>query len=300
MNEIIECVPNFSEGRDLSIVRRIAASIEQVASARVLDTHTDEDHNRSVITYIVAPERAVEAALMAGRAARDLIDLRRHTGAHPRLGAMDVLPFVPVRGVTIATCARLAHAAGARIADELSVPVYFYGEAALHIERARLEVVRRGGFERRRTNVLNDESLAPDVAVGNQPGLHETAGAFILGARKFLIAFNINLTTNDVRFARHIARKVRASDGGLAAVKALGIYLNKRDCAQVSMNLVDYEQTSIAQAFAAVRREAENLNIGIKESELVGLVPRAAFDEQSAYAKTIRGLSPMMILENHL
>lgn len=300
MNEIIECVPNFSEGRDLSIVRRIAASIEQVASARVLDTHTDEDHNRSVITYIVAPERAVEAALMAGRAARDLIDLRRHTGAHPRLGAMDVLPFVPVRGVTIATCARLAHAAGARIADELSVPVYFYGEAALHIERARLEVVRGGGFERRRTNVLNDESLAPDVAVGNQPGLHETAGAFILGARKFLIAFNINLTTNDVRFARHIARKVRASGGGLAAVKALGIYLNKRDCAQVSMNLVDYEQTSIAQAFAAVRREAENLNIGIKESELVGLVPRAAFDEQAAYAKTIRGLSPMMILENHL
>lgn len=300
MNDIIECVPNFSEGRDLSIVRRIAASIEQVASVRVLDTHTDEDHNRSVITYIVAPERAVEAALNAGRAARDLIDLRVHTGAHPRLGALDVLPFVPVRGVTMETCARLAHAAGKRIAHELGVPVYFYGEAALRSERARLEVVRRGGFERRRTDVLTNANLAPDVAVGNQPELHETAGAFILGARRFLIAFNINLTTNDVRLARHIARKVRASGGGLAAVKALGIRLKKYDCAQVSMNLVDYKQTAIAQAFAAVKREAENLNVRIKESEIVGLVPQAAFDEKADYAKTIRGFSPTMILENHL
>lgn len=298
INEAIECVPNFSEGRDKETIARIVAAIE--LSARVLDIHIDAEHNRSVMTFIAAPESVVEAAVRAARVARDAIDLRVHRGQHPRVGAMDVLPFVPLDGVTMDECVNLAHEAGERIAGEVGVPVYFYGAAARRIERVKLEDVRRGGFERLRDEAIINPLCAPDIEAEGVRGLHQSAGAVLVGARKFLIAYNINLRTLDTEIARRIARTIRTSGGGLPAVKALGLELEEQGCVQVSMNLVDYEQTSIAAAFDAVRSLAEEAGIEIIESEIVGLIPRDALDENAAYFPTIRGFHRGMILENRL
>ncbi|MCP9495234.1 MAG: glutamate formimidoyltransferase [Pyrinomonadaceae bacterium MAG19_C2-C3] len=298
MKEVIECVPNFSEGRDKEIIKRIIAVVESVA--RVLDVHIDRAHNRSVVTFISAPESVVEAAVRAAGVARDVIDLRVHSGAHPRVGAMDVLPFVPLEGVTMDECVRLAHEAGGRIAREVGVPVYFYGAAARKAERVKLEDVRRGGFERLRDEAVSNPNRAPDIKVEGVNGLHKSAGAVLIGARKFLIAYNINLRTRDVEIARCIARSIRTSGGGLAAVKALGLELREHGWVQVSMNLVDYEVTSIARAFDAVRDLADEAGVEIIESEIVGLVPRLALDETADYFPTIKGFHRGMILENKL
>src|SRR5256885_2490357 len=202
---IVECVPNFSEGRRPEVVARLVEVIESVAGAVVLDTHSDADHNRSVITFVAEPEAAVEAAVRAAALAVELIDLREHTGAHPRVGALDVLPFVPVRGVNLADCAQLAHEAGKRIARELAVPIYFYEAAAQRPDRVNLEDVRRKGFEQLRAEIASDPARAPDVGA---PRVHERAGACIVGARPFLVAYNVNLRTDDVTIARRIARAV--------------------------------------------------------------------------------------------
>lgn len=300
MSNIVECVPNFSAGRDQKMVERIVANIETVGTARVLDVHIDEDHNRSVITFIGAPKSVVEAAVRMARVARDAIDLRVHRGVHPRVGALDVLPFVPLANVTMRECVALAHEVGQRIADEVGVPVYFYGAAARRASRMKLEDVRRGGFERLCDEACTNAERAPDIKAKGIEGLHRSAGAVIVGARKFLIAFNVNLRTTDVEIARRIARKIRASGGGLAAVKALGLKLEKLNCTQVSMNLADYEQTSIGQAFDAVRGEAALCGVEILNSEVVGLIPRAAFDETADYISTIAGFHQGMILENRI
>jgi glutamate formiminotransferase len=294
---LVECVPNFSEGRKGEAVERIAQAIESVKGATVLNRHLDTDHNRSVITFVAGPEQVVEAALRGVATAAELIDLREQAGEHPRIGATDVLPFIPVSGVTMDQCIALAHDAGRRIWDELSIPAYFYERAALRPDRFRLENVRGKGFEQLREEIGKNPDRAPDVGA---PKLHESAGAIAIGARPFLIAFNINLRTNDIGIARRIARAVRERDGGLPYVKALGFELASRGLVQVSMNLIDYEQTSIDRAFAAVYREAGRLGVEVAGAEIVGLLPRAALDRSAAYFPLLENFRETLVLETLL
>jgi glutamate formiminotransferase len=297
IRNLVECVPNFSEGRKVETVARIAEAITSVPGVTVLNRHIDPDHHRSVITFVAVPELIVEAALRAVARAAELIDLTKHKGEHPRIGATDVLPFVPVSGVTIDVCIALAHAAGRRIWEELSIPVYFYERAALRSDRVRLENVRGQGFEHLRTEIVTNPDRAPDVG---DKRIHPTAGAIAVGARPFLIAFNVTLQTNDLRIARTIARAVRERDGGLPFVKALGFELESRGVVQVSMNLIDYEQTTIAQAFAAVQREAARKGIVVAGAEIVGLLPRASLDRKAAYFPLLENFSESLVLENLL
>ena len=297
IRNLVECVPNFSEGRKVETVTRIAQAIESVPGVTVLNRHIDPDHNRSVITFVAAPEFIVEASLRAVARAAELIDLTKHQGVHPRIGATDVLPFVPVSGVTIDDCVVLAHAAGRRISQELSIPVYFYERAALRPDRVRLENVRGKGFEHLREEIAGEPDRAADLGAKK---VHPTAGAIAVGARPFLIAFNVNLRTNDIAIARTIARAVRERDGGLPFVKALGFELQSRGVVQVSMNLIDYEQTSIAQAFTAVQRAAERRRVEVAGAEIVGLLPRAALDRKAAYFPLLENFRETLVLENLL
>jgi glutamate formiminotransferase/glutamate formiminotransferase/formiminotetrahydrofolate cyclodeaminase len=294
---LVECVPNFSEGRKAETVDQLVREIESVASAIVLDRHLDPDHNRSVITFVADPGVVVEAALRAVALASKLIDLRQQEGQHPRLGATDVLPFVPFRGVNMDECIALAHEAGERIWRELSIPVYFYERAALRPDRVRLEQVRGKGFEQLRHEIAGNPDSAPDVGSRR---LHETAGAIAVGARPFLIAFNVNLRTSDLSIARAVARKVRERDGGLPFVKALGFELRSRGLVQVSMNLIDYGKTGIGEAYEAVRNEAKRHGVEIAGAEIVGLVPRAALDENAPYFSRLENYSETVVLENRL
>jgi len=294
MAKLVECVPNFSEGRKLETVERIAAAIRAVDSACILDTHIDADHNRSVITFVASPERVVEAALRAVATASELIDMRAHRGEHPRLGATDVLPFVPIQGVTLADCAALAHAAGERIARELEIPVFFYESAALRPDRVYLEDVRRGALELLREQIATHPDRAPDLGLLR---VHETAGAIAVGARPFLIAFNVVLRSNDVTIAKRISGLVRARNGGLPFVKALGFTLSTRGLVQVSMNLVNYKITGMMEAYEAVCREAERYGVDIVSAEIVGLVPRDALDRTAPYFPKLENFSEKKILE---
>ena len=296
-NRLVECVPNFSEGRKAETIEHIAQAIESVNGATVLNRHLDADHNRSVITFVAGPDQVIEAALRGVATAAELIDLREHAGEHPRIGATDVLPFIPVSGVTMEQCIALAHDAGRRVWDELSIPVYFYERAALRPDRCRLENIRGKGFEQLREEIVQNSDRAPDVGARK---LHQSAGAIAIGARPFLIAFNIDLRTNDIGIARRIAHAVRERDGGLPFVKALGFELPSRGLVQVSMNLVNYEQTSISQAFAAVHREARRLGVEIAGAELVGLLPRAALDRSAAYFPLLENFSETLVLETLL
>lgn len=296
-NALVECVPNFSEGRKPETVARLVEAIQGIETACVLDTHIDPDHNRSVITFVASAGRIVDAALTAVATASQLIDMRTHQGVHPRLGATDVLPFVPIRSVTLDDCAALAHQAGQRIADELSIPVFFYERAALKPERVNLEDVRRGALELLREQIAVDPTRAPDRG---PLVVHDTAGAIAVGARPFLIAFNANLGTRDVTVARKIARTVRARHGGLPFVKALGFELSSRGLVQVSMNIVNYEVTGMTQAYEAVRVEAERAGTEIVSTEIVGLVPEKALDRSAGYFEKLENFSEHKILENRL
>jgi glutamate formiminotransferase len=297
MTRLVECVPNFSEGRNPETVRLIADAIAAVESACVLDTHIDPDHNRSVITFVATPEKVVRAAVNAVRRASQLIDISTHQGEHPRIGATDVLPFVPVRGVTMDDCVALAHQAGKSIAHELGIPVYYYEQAALRPDRVNLEDVRRGALELLREQITTNPERAPDVGL---PQVHETAGAIAVGARRFLIAFNVILRSTDTAIARQIARKIRARNGGLPFVKALGFRLHTRALVQVSMNLVNYEVTGMTEAYEAVRREADVLGVEIQGAEIVGLVPRDALDRDAAYFSKLEDFSDAKILEHQI
>lgn len=298
MTALVECVPNFSEGRKAETVERLARSIEEVAGAVVLDLHLDADHNRSVITFVAEADVVVEAALRVVGLAAQLIDLRGHVGVHPRVGATDVLPFVPVRGVTMEDCVKLAHAAGDRIWRELGIPVYFYERAARRAERANLEDVRRKGFEELRDEIADKaRGRVPDIG---EARVHESAGAIVVGARQFLVAYNVNLQTDDIQIARKIARAVRGRDGGLRYLKALGFKLESRGIVQVSMNLIDYEKTQLHQAFEAVRREAERYGVSVVGSEIVGLVPQAALDRSAEYFLQLENFASGLVLENRV
>lgn len=285
---LIEAVPNFSEGRDIRIVDEIASAAATVPGVSLLDRTSDADHNRSVLTFAGDPEGILEAAVRTVGAAASRIDLTRQRGVHPRLGACDVLPFVPVAGITLQECAGLAHRAGAEIWNRYRVPVFFYEAAALTPSRRLLEDIRRGEFE--------GSGLRPDIG----DWLHPTAGATVVGARKFLIAYNINLDTPDVTIAKAIARKIRASSGGFPHVKALGLYLASRNQAQVSMNLTDFEITPIHIVFEAVRREAETLGARIYGSELIGLIPQRALEMSRGVDLQWENLTEQSILENRL
>jgi glutamate formiminotransferase len=285
MEPLMEAVPNFSEGRDTSVIDFIAGSASDHPGAYLLDRTSDPDHHRSVLTIAGSPEAVLAATVeMVGRASRR-IDLRAHRGAHPRMGACDVLPFVPIREIALTECAALAHRAGEEIFRRFGVPIYFYEAAARVPTRVRLEDVRRGGFE--------SPSGPPDIG----STLHPTAGATIVGARKFLIAYNINLASRDVEAAKEIARKIRASSGGLPFVKALGLYLETRKQAQISMNLTDFDVTSIDAVWKAVSVESVARGIDIASSELIGLIPRRALPKVDVRWENF---TPDKILENRL
>jgi glutamate formiminotransferase len=277
-------VPNFSEGRDSACVAALESSIAAVPGAIVLDRTSDTDHNRSVITFAGRPEPVLEAAVRVAARAAELIDLTRHQGVHPRLGSLDVLPFVPLHGATLADCAELAHRAGERIWNELRIPVYFYEAAAKRPECRKLEDARRG-------------TLPPDLG---GPALHPTAGAIIVGARKVLIAFNINLATSDIAVAKDIARSIRASSGGLPGVKALGLPLASRGLVQVSMNLTDFEQTSVHTVFDTVRLLAAARGVEVADSELIGLLPRQVVETAFAHFVKLPSFDSTRVIENRL
>ena len=294
---LVECIPNFSEGRRPETVRAIANAIASVKPACVLDAHIDPDHNRSVITFAAPPEKIVEAAVTAVKRAAELIDMRTHQGEHPRLGATDVLPFVPLDGVSIDDCVRIAHEAGAIIARDLSIPVYYYERAAMRLERVNLEDVRRGALELLREQITINPDRTPDAGLAR---VHESAGAIAVGARPFLIAFNVILRSSDIAIARQIARTIRARSGGLSYLKALGFRLQTRGLVQVSMNLINYEVTGMAAAYDAVQREADLLGVEIESAEIVGLIPRNALDRNAAYFNKLENFSESKILEHRI
>jgi len=294
---LVECIPNFSEGRRSETVRSIADAIAASENACVLDTHIDPDHNRSVITFVAPPGEIVEAAVSAVRRASELIDMRTHSGEHPRLGATDVLPFVPLDGVSMDECVRIAHEAGTIIARDLSIPVYYYERAALRPERINLEDVRRGALELLREQITTNPERAPDAGLAQ---VHESAGAIAVGARPFLIAFNVILRSSDITIARQIARAIRARNGGLPFVKALGFQLQTRGLVQVSMNLINYEVTGMTAAYDAVQREADRIGVEIESAEIVGLVPQNALDRNAAYFNKLENFSESKILEHQI
>lgn len=294
---LIECVPNFSEGRDLARAAQIERAISAVAGVDVLHRTSDPDHNRTVITFVGNASGVIEASVRAAQKAAELIDLNHHRGVHPRVGALDVLPFVPLREATMADCVDIARDAAARIWSELGIPVFFYQAAANRSDRVQLEDVRRGQFEGLREAVLVDESRRPDVG---GPALHPTAGAVIAGARKLLVAWNINLQTTDLEFAKSIARRIRTSSGGFPAVKALGLPLASQGMVQVSMNLTDFECTPVHAVYAEVCRLARAHGVEVASSELIGLIPRAALEAAAAGLLKLSDFHSRRVLENCL
>jgi len=292
---LVECVPNFSEGTDARRVEAIVAAM-RVEGVRLLDWSMDADHNRSVVSIAGEPSAVVEAAVRGAGKAAELIDLTRQQGVHPRIGAADVIPFVPISGIKLEQCALLARQAGLEIWRRFSVPVFFYEAAAARPDRANLEEVRRGQFEGLKDAVRNDSARRPDLG---GPGLHPTAGACAVGARKFLVAYNIYLDSTDVSIARAIAKEIRAASGGLKGVKALGVLAHGR--AQLSMNITDYEVTPISQVFRTVTSLAQRHKVGLAEGEVIGLVPEAACERNTDWMRLLTGFDPMTkILERRL
>jgi glutamate formiminotransferase/formiminotetrahydrofolate cyclodeaminase len=297
MRRIVECVPNFSEGRDVSKIAAIIAAMREVPGVAILDRESDADHNRMVVTLAGEPNAVAEAALRGVGKAQELIDLTQHRGAHPRIGATDVIPFIPIEGVEIEDCVALAKRVGHEIWDRYQIPVYFYEAAAQRPDRTNLENIRKGQFEGLRDDIQSNPDRAPDVG---EPHLHPTAGATVVGARKFLIAYNVNLDTPDLKIANKIARAIRFSTGGLRYVKSMGVELKSRGLAQVSINLTDFEQTPMHRVFEMVRREAERHGARIVGSEIVGLVPKKALEMAADFFLQLEGFKPEMVFENRL
>jgi len=293
-NTIVECVPNFSEGRDAAKVDAIVEAMK-LPGVVLLDREMDADHNRSVITIAGEREAVEEAAICGVGKAAELIDLNHHSGAHPRLGAADVVPFIPISGVTLDDCAAMARRVGAEIWKRFGVPVYLYEAAATRPERTNLENVRRGLFEGIRDEIATNPARLPDFG---EARLHSTAGATIVGARKFLIAYNIFLNTTDIEVAKKIAKAVRFSSGGLRYVKGAGFLV--RGQAQVSMNLTDFEQTPIHRVFEFVRREAARYGVVPVSSEIIGLIPKLALEQAAEWFLQIENFDSSLILENRL
>lgn len=294
MIPIVECVPNFSEGRRPEVVDQIVATMAEVAGVRVLNVQSDPDHNRSVVTLIGPPESMVEAAFRGIARAAALIDMNRHQGAHPRIGATDVVPFVPLRGVTMSDCVALARRLGERVGSELGIPVYLYEAAATRPDRRDLAEIRRGEYERLKEEIATHPDRFPDFG----PAVMGPAGATVIGARPPLIAFNVYLNSSDLSVARAIAKAVRHSSGGLRFVKAIGLLVGGQ--AQVSMNLTDYQQTPIHRVMELIRTEAAHHGLSVTRSEIVGLVPLEALVQAAQFYLQLPDCSPDQILENWL
>jgi len=297
IEQLVECVPNFSEGRNAQTVRALVAAVRGVNGTFVLDEEMDHDHHRAVLTFVGHPEAVAEAAFQAVRVASDLIDLRVHEGGHPRVGATDVVPFVPIRGVTMEHCVELARRVGSRIGSELGIPVFLYERAASRPERVSLEAIRRGGLQGLAMRMESDPAWSPDFGPRK---LHPTAGATIVGARPPLIAFNVNLQSQDLSLAKAIAKTVRFSGGGLPYVKAIGVELPSRGLVQVSMNLTNFEETPLHVAYEAARREAEQRGVRVCSSELIGLVPQRALIMASEFFLKLERFDPTQVLETRL
>ncbi|MBE0408399.1 MAG: glutamate formimidoyltransferase [Anaerolineales bacterium] len=293
-NPLVECVPNFSEARRPEVIEDILGAITSVPGVIVLDRHSDFDHNRTVITFVGAPENIEEATFRAISTAAELIDLDKHSGEHPRIGATDVVPFVPISDITMEECVQMAQRLGRRVGEELNIPVYLYEQAATRPDRQNLENIRRGQYELLKEEIETNPERAPDFG----PARIGTAGATVIGARPFLIAFNVYLSTDDVQIAKNIAKAVRHSSGGLRYVKGLGLLVEGR--AQVSMNLTDYRKTPIARVVEMIRREATRYGVAVHHSELVGLIPQEALVDAAVWYLQLDQFDPGQVLEQKL
>ncbi|MGB9813042.1 MAG: glutamate formimidoyltransferase [Thermovenabulum sp.] len=297
MTKIVECIPNFSEGRRKEIIEKIAEEIKKVPKVKLLDYSSDQNHNRSVFTFMGEPEAVKEAAFLSAKKAVELIDMTKHKGEHPRMGAVDVIPFVPVKNVTMEECVILSKDLGKRIAEELSVPVFLYEASATRPERKNLAEIRKGEFEGM-PQKLKDPAWMPDFG---KPEIHPTAGVVAVGARMPLIAYNVNLNTSDINIAKNIAKVIRESSGGLKNVKAIGVMLEDRQIAQVSMNLTNYEQTAIYRVFELIKIEAKRYGVEIIGSEIVGITPMKALIDTAKYYLRLENFNEeKQILENYL
>ena len=297
MAKIVECVPNFSEGRRKNVVDAIAAEAKGVSGVAVLGCEMDGDHNRSVLTLAGPPEAVAEAAFRCVRKARDLIDMRQHAGAHPRMGATDVVPFVPLGDSTMQECVSLSRRVAQRIATELDIPVYLYSESARKPERKKLANIREGQFEGIRDSIGKDPARAPDYG---KPAVHPSAGITAVGARFFLIAYNVNLQTTDLALAKSIAKEVREKDGGFPGVQAMGLDLPDKGKVQVSMNLLDFRKTGMRAVYRRVAGRAREKGVRVAESEIVGLVPRAAIQQVVVQALKLDAPLPKQVVEDNL
>ena len=292
--QLIECVPNFSEGRRPEVVDAVANAVSRVPGVILLDRSSDADHNRTVLTLVGAPDGLKEAVLALYAEVAKHVDLTQHTGEHPRMGAVDVVPFIPVRNATMADCVALSEEIGAAVAERFDLPVFLYAEAAKRPERKLLSTIRKGEFEGLSAK-MQDPLWAPDFGP-SQP--HPRLGASVFGARAFLIAYNIQLGTSDLAIANAISKAVRASSGGLMNVQAMGVHLADRNVAQVSMNLLNYEKTPIYRVQELVKAEAARFGVAVTGSEVIGLVPQAALLDAAAYYLQIENWSPALVLEN--
>lgn len=296
MSQLLECVPNFSEGRDQDTIDTIAGALRK-PGVTLLDVQSDSDHNRSVFTLIGEAGPLIDAVFDAVKVAVERIDLRQHTGAHPRLGAADVVPFIPLMETPMEAAVSASRDLGQRVAQELALPVYFYEESATSPERQNLEKIRGKGFEELREAVLTDPSRKPDLGAAE---LHQSAGAVVIGARRPLIAYNIYLDTQKIAVARAIAKTIRHSTGGLRYVKALGFDIPERSCVQVSMNLTNHTRTAMHTVFEMVRDEASSYGVSISQSEVVGMVPAAALFDAARHYLRMHELSGDQVLEMRL
>jgi len=291
---LVECIPNYSEGRRLEIVDQIVTAILSVPNVQILDRHSDTDHNRTVLTLLGEPEPINEAVFRSIAKAAELIDMNEHQGEHPRIGATDVVPFVPIREIGMADCVELARQLGNRVGAELGIPVYLYEEAAATPDRVNLENIRKGQYEGLKDEIGVDPARKPDYG----PAELGKAGAVVIGAREALIAFNVYLTTEDQSIAKKIAKTIRFSSGGLRFVKAMGVLVDGR--AQVSMNLTNYRKTPIALVVETIRREAERFGVAIHHSELVGLIPQEALVDSAVWYMQLGQFEAKQVLENRI
>ncbi len=294
--KILECVPNFSEGRRPEVIEAIVKPFRERKGCALLDYRADKDHNRMVVSLVGAPGPIQEALLGASKVAISHIDMERHQGGHPRVGAVDVIPFVPLRDMTMEECVELARGFGRRYHEDTGVPVYFYEEAAVRPERKGLEVIRKGQYEVLKVEIANPERH-PDIG---EPKLHPSAGATVIGARKALIAFNVNLGTTDVTVAKEIAKAVRSSSGGFWHVKGIGVALESRGLTQVSMNIVDYERNALYRVLELIRMEARKWGVPVVETEIYGMIPAAALLDSVSYYMQITSFDPDQVIELRL
>jgi glutamate formiminotransferase len=297
MAKLVECIPNFSEGRRPEVIEAIGAVIKAVPGVILLDHSADQSHNRSVFTFIGTPEGVQQAVLAAAKIAAELIDLTKHQGEHPRMGAVDVIPFVPIKNITMQECVTLSQEVGARIAAELNIPVFLYEDSASSPGHRNLADVRRGQFEGMNEKISKPE-WKPDYG---QAQNHPTAGAVAVGARMPLVAYNINLNTSDLNIAKEIAKIIRESSGGLKFVKSIGVMLAERNLAQVSINMTNYEKTPLYRVFELVKFEAKRYGVGIVSSEIIGLTPANALLASAKYYLQLEEFNiEKQVLENHL